>query len=147
MNTLKLQFELDTKSFIEPKLIKKRSGKLLVDIQGRLEVFVNDHRFFLEPSLALLEFGIALKNWRREENFYYYTIEHDEREGPILVFNKIEENYWTIFSIWQLYESKELLALDRIIEAVDLFLIELDSELLKNYGFNIDDFIKSKWIF
>ncbi|MBU8790997.1 hypothetical protein KM885_09375 [Oceanobacillus caeni] len=147
MNTLKLKFELDSSSFIEPKLIKKRSGKLLVDIQGRLEVFLNDHCFFLEPSLALLEFGMALKNWRQEEDFHYYTIEHDEREGPILAFNKIEENYWTIYSIWQLYESKELLDLDRIIEAVDLFLLELDRELLKKYGFNMDEFITSKWIF
>ncbi|MFD1169950.1 DUF7878 domain-containing protein [Oceanobacillus caeni] len=144
---LKLKFELDTTNFIETKLIKKRDGKLLVDIQGRLEVFVNDQCFFLEPSLALLEFGIALKKWKRDKDFYYYTMEHDEREGPILAFIKEGENHWTIFSIWQLYESRELLPFDRIIDAVDLFLIELDRELLNNYGFNIDDFIKSKWIF
>ncbi|MCM3655364.1 hypothetical protein [Metabacillus litoralis] len=71
---LKLKFELDTTNSIEPKLLKKRNGKLLVDIQGRLEVLVNDKCFFLEPSLALLEFGIALTKWDREKNFYYYLL-------------------------------------------------------------------------
>lgn len=142
-----MQFELDTTNSIEPKLLKKRDGKLLVDIQGRLEVLVNDKCFFLEPSLALLEFGIAFRKWDRKRDFYYYTIEHDESEGPILTFNHKGENDWYVFSIWQEFESKESLTINMVREAVDSFLLELDEELLRNYGFKIDDFLKSKWLF
>lgn len=45
---------------------------------------MNGKCLFLEPSLTLLEFRIALTKWNREKNFYYFTIEHDEREGSIL---------------------------------------------------------------
>lgn len=54
---------------------------------------MNDKCFFLEPSFVLLEFGIALIKWKRETNFHYYTIEHDEGEGPILAFIKKQESH------------------------------------------------------
>ena len=147
MSTLKLRMVLDTKNNVDSKLIKKRNGKLLVDIQGRLEVFVDGKCFFFEPSLALLEFGIALKKWKRDKNFFYYTIEHDEREGAILAFINNGQDDWKLFSIWQLFESQNKLTLDMISDTIDSFLIELDDELLKNYGFNINDFLNSKWFF
>lgn len=141
MNKLHLEFELDQTCYIEPKLLKKRNGKLLVDIQGRLEILVNGHGFFSEPSLALLEFGIALRKWEQEKNFNYFTIEHDEREGPILAFIKREENQWSLFSIWQDYELTESLTDDVISGAVDSFLNRLDKALISHYGIKIDDFI------
>ncbi|MDQ0216880.1 hypothetical protein J2S13_003378 [Oikeobacillus pervagus] len=147
MNTIKFQCVLDTTTPIESKLLKKRNGKLLVDIQGRLEVLVNGKCFFLEPSLALLEFGIALTKWDREGDFYYYTIEHDEREGPILAFNNKAEKHLSLFSIWQQYESEELLSLNDISESVDSFLLELDQALMGNYGIKINDFIKRRRFF
>lgn len=144
---LKFQFKINSTNQIEPKLLKKRDAKLVVDIQGRLEVLVNDKCFFSEPSLALLELGIALKKWHQGQEFYYFTIEHDEREGPILAFINNEENHWTIFSIWQLFESKEILTLTELVGAVDLFLDELNQELLNSYGIKLDDFVNRRRFF
>ncbi|AJD89588.1 hypothetical protein JMA_02710 [Jeotgalibacillus malaysiensis] len=136
-----MKFELDQTNQIEPKLLKKRNGKLLVDIQGRLDIFVNDRCFFSEPSLALLEFGVALKRWNREDHFRYFTMEHDEREGPILAFIEKEACRWSLFSIWQECDAHEPLTFEVVSGAVDTFLLELDKDLINNYGIKIDDFI------
>lgn len=141
MHKLTLEFELDQTNPIEPKLLKKRNGKLLVDIQGRLDIFINGRCFFSEPSLALLEFGVTMKKWKREKDFYYFTMEHDEREGPILAFVEKEKKQWTLFSIWQKYNLNEQLTFNVISDAVDSFLMELDKDLIKNYRIKIDDFI------
>ncbi|GGA78500.1 DUF7878 domain-containing protein [Ornithinibacillus halotolerans] len=141
---LNFQFAFDHHNKIEQKLIKQRNGKLLIDIQGRLEVIINNRIYFLEPSLALLEFAISLHKWNRGENYYYYTMEHDEREGPLLAFMKNTKNQWSLFSIWQLYKSDELLTLEMIEDAVDDFLHQFDAELLRYYGFRINDFIRNK---
>jgi hypothetical protein len=113
----------------------------LIDIQGKLEILVNNKCFFIEPSLALLEFRVELARWSRKEDFYYFTMEHDE--GPILAFINKGENNWSLFSIWQEFEHKGLLCINIISDAVDLFLLKLDRELIKNFGIKIADFISS----
>ncbi|WP_019155187.1 DUF7878 domain-containing protein [Robertmurraya massiliosenegalensis] len=144
MNTLKLEFKLDKEAFVDRKLIKQRNGKLLVDIQGEFGVYINDKCFFKEPSLALLELGVALTKWDRVRDFSYYTIEHDEREGPLLTFNNRGEQGWMLFSIWQLFESRDFLTIETITAEVETFLHELNEELLRTYGFDIDGFLNRK---
>ena len=145
LHTLHLNFEFISSLTIEEELLNERNGKLLVDIQGKLEILANDKCFFLEPSLALLELGVNLAKWRRkigvtQEDFYYFTMEHDERDGPILAFINKGDNKWSLFSIWQEYEHKDSLSINIIRDAVDLFLLNLDRELIKNFGISISDF-------
>jgi hypothetical protein len=145
LHTLKFNFEFIPSLTVDKKLLKERNGKLLVDIQGKLEVGINNKCFFLEPSLALLELGVHLAKWKRniddtQEDFYYFTLEHDERDGPILAFVNKGDNTWSLFSIWQEYEHRESLPINVITAAVDLFLLHLDKELIKNFGINIGDF-------
>jgi hypothetical protein len=145
LNTLKFAFEFIPSLSIDQKLLKEKNSKLLVDIQGKLEVWINNKCFFLEPSLALLELGVYLARWKRDiddtpEDFYYFTMEQDEKDGPIIAFINKGDNKWSLFSIWQEYEHKESLPINVIRAAVDLFLLDLDTELIKNFGINIGHF-------
>ncbi|WP_427138852.1 hypothetical protein [Psychrobacillus psychrodurans] len=148
MHTLKFNFEFVPTLTVDKKLLKEKNGKLLVDIQGKLEICINNKRFFLEPSLAILELGVHLARWKRDiddtqKDFYYFTMEHDERDGPILALVNKRDNKWSLFSIWQEYEHKESLPINVITVAVDLFLTHLNKELIKNFGINIGDFTNS----
>ncbi|GIN63824.1 hypothetical protein J27TS8_38170 [Robertmurraya siralis] len=144
MNPLRLEFKLHKYISVDRKLIKQRNGKLLVDIQGDFEMYIHNKCFFKEPSLALLELGVALTKWDRVRDFTYYTIEHDEREGPLLTFNNKGEKGWRLFSIWQLFESEDSLSIEMITTEVESFLQDLDEELVNTYGFNIEGFLNRK---
>ncbi|MDW0114728.1 hypothetical protein QT711_16145 [Sporosarcina saromensis] len=140
MTSLQIHPQVDTTVEIEQKLIRQRNGKLLVDIQGKLEILVNGKCFFLEPALALLEFGVALSKWDRMNDFYYYTMEHDEREGPIIAFIH-DDRGWRLDSIWREFDCEERLPDYTITEAVDHFLANVDGAFMRYYGINTRDFI------
>lgn len=139
LTKLEIQFQLDTTIKIDPKLIRQKNGKLLVDIQGKLEILLNRECFFVEPSLALLEVGVALSKWDRKNDFYYYTMEHDEREGPILAFFH-DKRGWQLDSIWKEFACGERIPIDTISKAVEIFLDELDEALMRHYGLNTRKF-------
>lgn len=145
MHNLIINFEFIPSLSVDQKLLNEKNGKLLIDVQGKLEVLIDEVSFFLEPSLALLEFGVNLARWRKaiedtQEDFYFFTMEHDERDGPILAFINKGDNKWSLCSIWQEYEHKESLPLNVILTAVDLFLLNFDRKLKKNFGIITGDF-------
>lgn len=147
METLAIDFELDPLLKLDKKLIRQKSGKLLIDVQGELTIHIGHSCFFHEPSLALLELGLALKEWRvkgseEENNFYYFTMEHDEREGPILAFIKKSENEWQLFSIWQEFEHESIIASDVLLKAVDRYLTKIENVLIKKFNIKYSDFTR-----
>jgi hypothetical protein len=146
LKNLNISFELSPSLTLDPKLLKERNGKLLVDVQGKVEILLNNKCFFSEPSLALLELGVCLTSWRRlmvdkQEDFYYFTMEHDETEDPILAFRNNGDNDWSLFSIWQHYKSKDLISLNDINDGVEQFLVKLDKELKENFEIKVEDFL------
>lgn len=64
MTNFAIPFNLDTSLELDPKLLTQKSGKLLIDVTGEIELMVNNLRFFWEPSFTLLELGIHLRQWR-----------------------------------------------------------------------------------
>ncbi|WP_442757094.1 DUF7878 domain-containing protein [Planococcus alpniumensis] len=117
------------------------------NVEGELNISIDHSCFFRDPALALLELGVHLKEWRVKDsnaiaNFYYFTMEHDEREGPILAFIKESENKWHLFSIWQEFKHEETITTDILLKAVDRYLTELEETLIKRFDIQYSDFIK-----
>lgn len=147
MASLVIDFELDPSLRLDQKLLRQRNGKLLLDVEGELRISVDHSCFFREPSLALLELGVDLKKWRmkgskRTSSFYYFSMEHDEREGPILAFIKENDNKWRLFSIWQEFEHEGIITTDALLEAVDRYLSEFEEILIARFDIRCSDFIK-----
>lgn len=147
MANLSIDFKMDTALKLEKKLLQQRNGKLLIDVQGELRISIDQSIFFLESSLALLELGVELKSWRKkdpkaENSFYFFTMEHDEREGPILAFIKKGEDEWHLFSIWQEFKHKDVVSSEVLLKAVDQYLVELEEMLVKKFTIRYSDFIE-----
>lgn len=147
MADLAIDFRLNPFLKLEKAVLHQRSGKLLIDVEGELNITIGDSCFFREPALALLELGVHLKEWRVEDsnaidNFYHFTMEHDEREGAILAFIKESENKWHLFSIWQEFKHEETITTDILLKAVDQYLTELEETLIKRFHIQYSDFIK-----
>jgi hypothetical protein len=147
MASLVIDFELDPLLTLDQKLLRQRNGKLLIDVEGGLNITLDHSYFFREPSLALLELGVSLKKWRIKDSrsrssFHYFTMEHDEREGPILAFIKEHENNWHLFSIWQDFKHEETITTDVLLEAVDRYLMEFEDMLIARFNIRYSDFIK-----
>ena len=147
MTSLAMHFALDPILTLDKKLVRQKNGKLLTDVQGELKIMLEESCFFHEPSLALLELGVSLKTWRTRDpgaaqRFEYFTMEHDEREGPILAFIKKGEDEWQLFSIWQEFEHQETISLDVLLEAVDQYLSELEELLMNRFRIRYSDFLK-----
>lgn len=88
-----------------------------------------------------------MKTWRTRdpeaaESFYYFTMEHDEKEGPILAFIQKSEDEWKLFSIWQEFEHQETISLDVLLRAVDQYLSELEELLMNRFRIRYSDFAK-----
>lgn len=91
MENLSINFRLDPSLKMEKNLLRQKDAKLLIDVDGELKINIDHSTFFLEPSLTLLELGVDLKRWRIRDSRAtkkFFTMEHDEREGPILAFIK-----------------------------------------------------------
>jgi hypothetical protein len=147
MVNLAIDFELDPLLKLEKTLLHQRSGKLLIDVEGELNITIEHFCFFRESSLALLELGVYLKEWRMKDSdainsFYHFTMEHDEREGPILAFIKKSENQWHLFSIWQEFKHEDSITTDILLKAVDQYLAELEEMLINRFNIRYSDFIK-----
>ncbi|WP_203333525.1 hypothetical protein [Planococcus beigongshangi] len=151
MKTLNIDFNLDPFLTLDPKLLKQKNGKLLIDVDGELTITLGESRFFGEPSLTLLELGVALKRWRIEDpnaikDFHFFTMEHDEKEGPILAFRRQGKSGWQLFSIWQAFSHDGLISAEDLLEAVDRYLATLEEVLIKRYGLRYQDFMKRQWL-
>lgn len=149
MAMLKIDFNLDSLLVLDRKLLKQKNGKLLIDVDGELTITLDERCFFHEPSLTLLELGVALKRWRTQDlyankDFHFFTMEHDEREGPILAFRRKDASGWQVFSIWQKFSHDGLIATEDLLGAVDRYLATLEEVLIERYGLRYRDFMR-RW--
>lgn len=141
---LEIKSKLDRKANVDRGDLRKLDGKLIVDIQGELGIKIGDRQFFREQSLALLELAIALIKWDGKQDFYYYTIEHDEKEGPLLAFLHRGTDYWKLESIWQAYEMINLVNGDGLRKAVNHFLQDFNNQIERDYHFTVERFLRKK---
>lgn len=147
MTRLAIDFKLDPSLELDPKLVKQKNGKLLIDVDGELEITLNGCRFFWEPSFTLLELGVSLQRWRLKDpeankDFHFFTMEHDEREGPILSFTKKNGGQWQLFSIWQEFEQEDAIPTNDLLEAVDRYLKSLEALLIERFNLRYRNFMK-----
>lgn len=142
---INFHFSLDLDKEIEKELISTRNFKLLADIEGDLEIVINNRTFLSEKYLLLLEFGIEVYKWltRVKSNevvdFSYQTMSFNE--GPILEFTQTSEGNWRIFSQWQEFDCTQKIPQNVLIDSVDKFLAELESQFIKLYNLRIKDFV------
>ncbi|ALS75829.1 hypothetical protein AUC31_11785 [Planococcus rifietoensis] len=83
-----------------------------------------------------------MKDSKRPSSFYYFSMEHDEREGPILAFIRENDNKWRLFSIWQEFEHEGIISTDVLVKAVDRYLTEFEEILTVRFNIWYSDFIK-----
>ena len=83
-----------------------------------------------------------MKDPKAENSFYFFTMEHDEREGPILAYIKKGEDEWHLFSIWQEFKHKDVVSSEVLLKTVDQYLVELEEMLVKKFTIRYSDFIE-----
>lgn len=142
---INFHFSFDLDKEIEKELISTRNFKLLADIEGDMEIVINNRTFFSEKYLLLLEFGIEVNKWlvRVKSNevvdFSYETMSFNE--GPILEFTQTSEGNWRIFSQWQEFDCTQNIPQNVLIDSVEKFLTELEAQLINLYTLRIKDFV------
>ena len=141
---LEIKSQLDLTAAVKKGDLRKLDGKLIVDIQGEIEIFADNKLFFYEASLAVLEFACCLKEWDRKRDLFYYTLEHDDSAGPILAFLHERGDMWKLQSIWQEYEmTASIIGVD-MRNAVETFLENFNKELEKQYHFTLERFLRRR---
>ncbi|MBO8176864.1 MAG: hypothetical protein H0Z31_05320 [Bacillus sp. (in: Bacteria)] len=144
---LKFIFDIDSNKKIEKELIASCDYKLIVDIEGRLDIYVNDKLFFSDQYILLLELGISLTKWIQKikldktEDFKYVTMDYND--GPILEFIKCSNNRWRIYSQWQEFECHMEIPEYTLVQVVEHFLIDLQERLLNTYQINLKDYVNN----
>lgn len=141
---IKLRSAIDSSVKLDVKDLKKLNPKLIIDIQGLFEIEIENTIFFREPSLALLELAVACHSWNFKDKWEYFTLEHDEKEGPILAFMPVEGEQWRMYSIWQQFEMENTVHVEKLRQSVETFLRDLDKQLQSLYDFTIEEFMKGK---
>ena len=73
-------------------------------LEGEVVIKVNQQVFLQEPYMLLAELGIKLKNWLAKKlevlgplPFKYFTMDHDESEGPIISLQPIDEEQYQLY--------------------------------------------------
>ncbi|AIQ73033.1 hypothetical protein [Paenibacillus odorifer] len=87
--TIIFRFSLGNDKEIERELVLTKNFKLLADIEGELDIIINDKVFFSVKS-------------NEKMSFSYETISFNE--GPILELTHIAEGSWKVFSQWQKFD-------------------------------------------
>ncbi|MCE5284536.1 MAG: hypothetical protein LLG02_01620 [Pelosinus sp.] len=131
---------------IDQTLLTQKNYKLLADIGGKLDIYLDGIKFFSEDGILLLEFGVQLKEWLNQvrqgdlSNFIYETMSYSE--GPLIEFIQDDDSQsWGIYSVWQEFEYNEKIPLEILNESVNCFLIALHDDLIKKYKVNIEWYV------
>jgi hypothetical protein len=117
-------------------------------IEGALDILLGGKLFFHDDYICIAEFGLQLGMWLKKtrsqlrESMHYETIDHDE---VIIDFLYEGDDNWRIHSIWQNFESNDLISTSILVNAVDLFLRELNKYLHEiEYVDTLDEFIRGE---
>ncbi|GAB3837771.1 hypothetical protein GCM10028821_38440 [Hymenobacter jeollabukensis] len=108
-------------------------------IDGDLQIWLDDQLYF-QASIALVEFAFCLNQWltkaKRLEQatpLAYYTIDHDEREGALLRLTPVNAAEYTVESIWQEFECRQMIRHQDMKAAVETYFQQLDAAI-RGYG-------------
>lgn len=106
-------------------------------LEGEVVLMINQQVFLQEPHMLLAELGIKLKNWlaKRLEvlgllPLEYFTMDHNESEGPIISLQPIDEEQYQISSIWQKIEGTVVIPQQLFADGAQSFIQRLEAELL-----------------
>lgn len=136
----KIKFKFRIKTNLDKTMLKKQpEGKILHDIYGDFQIFIDNALYFDEQEFLLLEFGILLKKWvarikTGEANcFIYNSIEHD---SPILEFRYLQES-WEIFSEWRTSDGRIYISSNNLLSSSEEFLEQLEEDLSGKYDITL----------
>ena len=117
-----------------------RGGKIAVDLEGDLLIFINERIFFNEECILLVELAKHLHRWMQKiernliTDFYYESMDYEDK--PILHFvNK--ETYWQIHSVWKQFFSEDKLSTEDILYSARQYINDLKHELKKYFNLDI----------
>lgn len=126
---------------INKDLINRKNKKLLVDVEGNLQIYLNNQLFFSDNNMLLLEFGVEVSKWINvsfpETDFSYYTMSHIDE--PILQFLR-QPKGWILLSTWQEFQQEHVLSEVTLIESLKQYLYQLQEQLWRIYRLKISDF-------
>ncbi len=119
------------KEFYDP--IKHPDIHYILWINGGLSIKVNDSLLAACEGFALVEFSVKILAWLENlsnnqfKDFEFSSFDSDT-ETPELCFKHIN-NHWKISSYWQKYQDKTFFETHQIVQAVQIFLLKIDSFL------------------
>ena len=144
-NKITIEFRFNASKKVDQALVKSHKHRILVEVEGELFVFIDGELFFHDEYILLMELGISLFKWKESsrrgivESFHYQTMDYDE--GPILELIKIDRENWKIYSIWQKFESNELIPFKILQKGINTFLENLENELEKQDMIDIRSYL------
>lgn len=128
------------KMMINEDLLRTKNRKLLADIEGEFQIYVNKEMFFSDENILLLEYGVEISKWLQgfpKKNFNYSTMSHSEE--PILQFIRQSEG-WLLKSPWQKFQPHVLVSEDTLVRVLKQNLKELQEQMNEKYNLSIVDF-------
>jgi|GEM_PF-2710991 hypothetical protein len=117
-------------------------------IDATLIISLDEKVFFHEEYFPVLEFAVDLKKWLKsnKRSLYFCTVDFGTYgEDSILdIIHYKGKKY--LHSAWQQFDAKHLLFEEQYIKDVlSEYLEQLDAEIIKEFGHNIDYYASKKF--
>jgi len=113
-----IKFEIVEIKTDPPSTQLKDEWDFLINIYGRLKVFIDGELFFDDSGTTIVELAVELKKWLcipEETSFQFLTIDDEEEDSFNIVFTDTKK--YRFESAWQKFESHTTFSR----EEVDLF--------------------------
>lgn len=135
-------------SFSNIEVLSKDWGwKMLANVEGRFQIYINNQLFFDEEGILVLELAYTLIEWIEKIkfsniiDFYYESIDYEDK--PLLKFTQ-NNNMWRVDSVWGLFVDRSNLSSEEIINVSQQYIAELLNYLKINFEFDFLKFLRSE---
>ena len=126
---------------------KRKDVPAILNAEATFSIWINEDLYVEIEGFVILEFYKSLLEWlrinrkyKRIQEFRYYTIEHDEREGAIISLLPFGDKA-RLTSIWTKQELYNVFELDYIVEQLTLLETDLKREIERYFDINVRHFI------
>ncbi|WP_444546315.1 DUF7878 domain-containing protein [Alkalicoccobacillus plakortidis] len=125
----------------------EKTFQAILNAEATFSIWINEDLYVEIEGFVILEFYKSLLEWlrinrkyKRIQEFRYYTIEHDEREGAIISLLPFGDKA-RLTSIWTKQELYNVFELDYIVEQLTLLETDLKREIERYFDINVRHFI------
>ncbi|MDQ0207421.1 DUF7878 domain-containing protein [Alkalicoccobacillus murimartini] len=126
---------------------KRKDVPTILSVEATFSIWINDDLYVRVEEMAILEFYKSLAKWvqanqkyKRIQEFHYFTIEHDEREGAIISLLPFGDKA-RLKTIWPEQELYNVFELKYIVEQLTIVEADLRKEIEHYFDINLTHFM------